>query len=393
MEVKPKNTFIFLLGADHIFELYEAFGTRLFLKNVRNPLTVSVNQRMEESASKEPDNFFGFNNGITAITKKVYPYYNTSKKISVSGIQIINGAQTVKSIAEAYKKASKSKRKEMAEKLIISMKMIVVDNPKLEQDIIQYTNTQTPIEPRDYHSNDMIQSKIYYDLLRHTDVIYERKRGEFEKIGREENRIVTNEDMAQAYVAFQLQNPHLARTSPGTIFASDADIYEQIFNDGLDYRDLYNAFEVYSFVDKKVTEMKNAKKNDPELEKQYKYLKDARYYITALIKITYYDCDSLFNTKYDQTNKKHINKKEELVDKNAMARSFLFNRLKSHKDSTLDEAFEVACEVLKKYSEITKSTNLYGSKNAYNNILAIYRNKVNEVVLEEATEELSEEIE
>lgn len=110
--VKPDNTFIFLLGADHVFELYEKFGTRLFLKNVRNPLTVSVNQRMKESASNEPGNFFGYNNGITAITKKVYPYYEkTSKKISVSGIQIINGAQTVKSIAEAYKNSSKKREK------------------------------------------------------------------------------------------------------------------------------------------------------------------------------------------------------------------------------------------------------------------------------------------
>ena len=373
--VKPDNTFIFLLGADHVFELYEKFGTRLFLKNVRNPLTVSVNQRMEESASNEPGNFFGYNNGITAITKKVYPYYEkTSKKISVSGIQIINGAQTVKSIAEAYKNSSKKKRKEMAEKLIISMKLIVVDDPRLEQDIIQFTNTQTPIEPRDYHSNDIIQRDIYYDLLRNTDVIYERKRGEFEKIDRVANRIVTNEDMAQAYIAFCLQNPHLARTAPGTIFLSDANIYDEIFNDNLDYRDLYTAYGVYSFVDKKITEMKNTKKNNPVIDKQYKYLKDARYYITALIKLAYPDYDIVFNTEYEKTNTKHINKNEEVVDKGLMARSFLFNKLKNHTQGTLDKAFSVACEVLKKYSDISKSSNLYGSKNAYNIILEIYHN-------------------
>lgn len=392
LEVKPDNTYIFLLGADHIYELYEAFGTRLFLKNVRNPLTVIANQRMEDSASSEPDNFFGFNNGITAITKKVYPYYkNTSKKISVSGIQIINGAQTVKSIAEAYKKANKLKRKEMAEKLIISMKMIVVDDPKLEQDIIQYTNTQTPIEPRDYHSNDLIQRKIYYDLLRYTDIIYERKRGEFENLNREENRIVTNEEMAQAYVAFQLQNPHLARTAPGTIFASDANIYDTIFSDGLDYRDLYNAFEVYSFVDKKITEMKNARKDDLEIDKQYKYLKDARYYLTALIKITYSDCDSVFNKEYEKTNQKHKNKNEELVDKKLMARAFLFNKLKEHKENTLDEAFKVACETLQTYSENSKSSNLYGSKYSYKNILAIYQKNEEEVELEDAIGDTIEE--
>lgn len=373
--VKPEYTYIFLLGADHVFDLYEKFGTRLFLKNVRNPLTVSVNQRMEESAFNEPGNFFGFNNGITAITKKVYPYYEKgSKKISVSGIQIINGAQTVKSIAEAYKNSSKKKRKKMVDELIISMKLIVVDDPRLEQDIIQFTNTQTPIEPRDYHSNDIIQSDIYYDLLRNTDIIYERKRGEFEKIDREANRIVTNEDMAQAYVAFFLQNPHLARTAPGTIFSSDANVYETVFNDNLDYRDLYNAYCVYSYVDKKITDMKNTKRDDSLIDKQYKYLKDARYYITALIKLTYTDYDPVFNAEYEKTNAKHINKKEQLVDKDLMARSFLFNKLKNHTQGSLDKAFSVACEVLKKYSDISKSSNLYGSKNVYNSILEIYYN-------------------
>ncbi len=386
--VKPDNTFIFLLGADHIYELYKKYGTCLFLKNVRNPLTVSVNQRMQESALYEPDNFFGFNNGITAITKKVYPYYEkTTKKISIAGMQIINGAQTVKSIFEAYEKANKSKRKEMSEKLVISMKMIVVDDPKLEQNIIQFTNTQTPIEPRDYHSNDIIQSKIYYDLLRNTDIIYERKRGEFEKVDHEKNRIVSNEDMAQAYVAFQLQNPHLARTAPGTIFSSDADIYETIFNEQMDYRDLYNAYEVYSFVDKRVSEMKANRKDNPEIEKKYKYLKDARYYLTALIKYTYQDYDSIFLEAYEKTNKKHINKNEETVEKSVMARYFLFNKLKDHTENALDEAFKVACEVLRKYSEISKITNLYGSKNAYNNILAIYNKKENEIVIESVSEE------
>ena len=70
-----------------------------------------------------------------------------------------------------------------------------------------------------------------------------------------------------------------------------------------------------------------------------------------------------------------------------MARSFLFNKLKDHTENALDEAFKVACEMLRKYSEISKITNLYGSKNAYNNILAIYNKKENEIVIESVSEE------
>lgn len=390
--VKKDSTYIFLMGAKQIYSLYEKFGTRLFLKNVRNPLKVVANQKMETSAVNEPENFFGFNNGITAITKKVYPYFEgIAEIVSVSGIQIINGAQTVKSIAEAYKKANSSKRKEMEEKLIISMKMIVVDNPKLEQDIIQFTNTQTPIEPRDYHSNDMIQGKIYYDLLRSTDIIYERKRGEFEQSDREKNRIVANEDMAQAYVAYKMQNPHLARTAPGTIFASEAGVYEKVFKDDIDFRDLYNAYEIFSFVDAKINQMKISRKENSEIEKQYRYLKDARYYLTALIKITYIDCDSAFNAAFNATNEKKKRKGEDAVDKEQMARSFLFQKLCEHKSETLDEAFNISCSVLETYSQKSKATNLYGSKNSYSNIIAIYQNKEIELAIEETETEKAED--
>ena len=53
------STYIFLLGAEEINRLYKMFGHRLFLKNVRNPLSVAANKAIEQSAKTDPDHFLG----------------------------------------------------------------------------------------------------------------------------------------------------------------------------------------------------------------------------------------------------------------------------------------------------------------------------------------------
>lgn len=50
--------------------------------------------------------FWYFNNGITAITKIIPEVGVHAKKIKLEGLQIINGAQTVYSIYQAYQRAA-----------------------------------------------------------------------------------------------------------------------------------------------------------------------------------------------------------------------------------------------------------------------------------------------
>lgn len=137
--IENNSSYIFIVTAKEIFRLYENFGTRLFLKNVRNPITVSINEKMKDSARKEPDNFFSYNNGITAITNGVYDFYPNAKNISVNGLQIINGAQTVKSLANAYRDASPSERRKMNKELKLTMKVIIATNTSYERNIIKFT--------------------------------------------------------------------------------------------------------------------------------------------------------------------------------------------------------------------------------------------------------------
>lgn len=361
-----ENTYIFLISAQEINRLYNIFGYRLFLKNVRNPLSVKVNKVIERCAKEDPSNFLGYNNGITVITKKIYPFYKDNLKITIDGLQVINGAQTFKSISDAYKGASNSQKKKMRAGLSIVMKVIAVENSDIERKIIQYTNTQTSIIPRDYRSSDKSQEKLYLDLLRHTDIIYERKRGEFNEAAKKSLNIVSNENMAQCYLAYGLQNPYTAKTSKKQIFDSENGIYEQIFGGELDYRVFYIAYIVYHYVSIEIDKLKGD--ND-----QYKKLKDGKHYVTALMKYSYKDSDPYFLREYQ----KAISKKKN-IDRDKMAVAFEYSLLENCTDKhvVLNEAFKIATNCVLEYLEsenITEASAFYKRADSYDKIMDWYK--------------------
>ena len=76
-----------------------------------------------------------------------------------------------------------------------------------------------------------------------------------------------------------------------------------------------------------------------------------------------------------------------------MARSYFFQRLCEHDESAIEESFERAREVIEKYYDMSDGRNIYGSKNSYANMLAIYEEKDEKVIIEEAVKgELKEEV-
>lgn len=359
------NTYIFLIGAQEINRLYSVFGHRLFLKNVRNPLSVKVNKAIEKCAQVDPSNFLGYNNGITVITKKIYPFYDDNLKITIDGMQVINGAQTFKSISDAYQSASNSQKKKMRDGLTIVMKVIAVESSDIERKIIQYTNTQTSIVPRDYRSNDKAQEKLYIELLRNTDIIYERKRGEFTEAAKKELNIVSNENMAQCYLAYGLQKPQIAKTAKKQIFDSESGIYEQIFDGDIDYRLFYIAYIIYHYASDEIDKLIN-------IDESYKKLKDGKHYITALMKHTYRDYDPYFDKEYNSAVSKKKN-----VDRDKMAVSIEYNLLVNSQDkktvleTSYKEAIAIVLEYLQK-ENVSDTSAFYKRAESYEKILSWY---------------------
>ena len=60
----------------------------------------NINNGIKLSASDEPNNFWVYNNGVTALVLdyKLGPRLKSGRKITIDGISVVNGAQTTGSL-------------------------------------------------------------------------------------------------------------------------------------------------------------------------------------------------------------------------------------------------------------------------------------------------------
>ena len=262
---KPFEAYMFLLRPKSIYNLFEKYGFALFYKNVRNPLIQSeFNEEIEKTALENPAYFWYYNNGITAITYLLPKIGKKAEKLQLTGLQIINGAQTVYSIYRAYKNASPTKRVQMDSESLLTLRLLKSGGTDFDLNVTRYTNSQNPIYDRDFCANDDIQIKLQNDSYQ-TKFWYEKRRDEFREIP-EGITEVPNHIFANVYLAYHLQDPvsvlsnyrQLRRgTNKDLIFVSHKEhkdgLYEKIFNDRTSFEDMLCAFYVFDVIDDTTT--------------------------------------------------------------------------------------------------------------------------------------------
>jgi len=191
------RTFISLITGDEVIRLREEHKYRLFDKNVRFNLGMNkVNSKIVDSATNSKEEFYFYNNGLTITCTKFKPRSNAVK---VDFPQIINGAQTVDSIYQAYKirfnklkrmhrniEEAKSQALEEFGRLKVLFRLIQKDeiNPDFELNVIKSNNTQNAVQIRDFYSNNPEQIELQKFLSKH-GYFYEIKRGERNYIKKE----------------------------------------------------------------------------------------------------------------------------------------------------------------------------------------------------------------
>ncbi|MFZ3020011.1 MAG: AIPR family protein [Minisyncoccia bacterium] len=258
---KPFKSNIFLIQPRTVFELFNKFGNSIFYKNIRNPLPRSLyNEEIKNTISNNPKYFWYFNNGITAITDKIEDFYSDANKVSMRGLQIINGAQTVYNVYDAFKIATESKRQRMNEDGLITMRVVETGGNDFDLSITRYTNSQNPISERDFHSNDDVQKRLQNDFFKNTNIWYETRQGEF--VQKYHNALVlSNELLGQFYLAYFINDPLSAKQKRRYIFLSNKikpnGLYETIFSEDTQYDDMLIAYHLQLFVDKKRKEFKS----------------------------------------------------------------------------------------------------------------------------------------
>ena len=304
----PYESYIFLIKPKLLYDLFKKYGYALFYKNIRNPLRVSsFNEKIIETLKDNPLNFWYFNNGITAITDSINRFHDNSDTIQINGLQIINGAQTVYSIFEAFEGSRSSLKEKINHDSLITLRILKSGGKDFDLNVTRYTNSQNPVNDRDFYSNDEFQTKLQNEFFDYTNIWYERRRGEFISNAKNVEKI-SNEEFAQAYLSYYLQEPVKAKSERQYFFTAEKEkngLYERIFNNKTRYEYLQLSYYLFRYVNEKRRETDvKLKSIVPRHDNKYKreeietlklqFVPHATFHILALLKIV---LEYHFNTK------------------------------------------------------------------------------------------------
>ena len=148
------TAYITAVSAKWLKQQYEKYADDLFSGNPRTYLGSGkkknkINLGIMETIDQQPNNFWAYNNGITALVNSFHED-TTEKTLSISGITIINGAQTTGAISNVN----------ILKDAWVPIRFIVCKDANIIDDIINNNNKQNEILPADLRSNDKTQNRL-----------------------------------------------------------------------------------------------------------------------------------------------------------------------------------------------------------------------------------------
>jgi hypothetical protein len=154
------HAYVLSLSGKILYDLYEKHKNALFSANLRDFLGArkvsgNVNNRIKETAEKNPGHFFVLNNGITLITKKA-KLNQKRGELRIYGVSVVNGAQTTGAVHAAGVEHSKN--------VFVLARVIIAENPEMIPSIVAGNNTQNSIVAWDRRSNDPVQIRIKHEF-------------------------------------------------------------------------------------------------------------------------------------------------------------------------------------------------------------------------------------
>lgn len=154
---EPFSAYYGLVSATEVADWWNMYYPKLFMPNIRSFLgETEINQSIVETLLSEPEKFWYFNNGITALCSKIRkkPLGGNTHETGVFeclDVSVVNGAQTVGAIATANAKLPDQVAKAAVLIRFISLESCPED---FATRVTRTTNTQNRIDSRDFVSLD-----------------------------------------------------------------------------------------------------------------------------------------------------------------------------------------------------------------------------------------------
>jgi len=198
----------------------------LFDSNIRRFLGKgrSVNADILKTATEAASSylFWFLNNGVTIVCDSCDPVTDPDNPmVKITNLQIVNGCQTATALAHAARDGS------LRPDTRVLLKIFETTDPTLASRIVLTTNNQNRISTRDLKANDAVQQDMQRRFESY-NLLYEHKVNQYATTTLSgSQRIVSNEDVGQAYLAIALKKPADARRRKYKVWS---DNYSDIFS-------------------------------------------------------------------------------------------------------------------------------------------------------------------
>lgn len=220
------------MPVQEVAALMSDHGERLLERNIRRYLGLHgnrVNEGIRDTIqSKQPENFYFFNNGITLVCDD-FSYnalQDSDYQVKVENLQIVNGGQTCMTIlktSEDLQKRGHSLPPEAS--VLIRIYKLPKDNEDIALQITHATNSQNPVDLKDLRANDEKQHQLEQSI-QGLGFTYRRKRMDTPPRPKD----ITTGSAAEAVLAVWRQAPHQAKFPTREHFGK---LYDTIFSESL----------------------------------------------------------------------------------------------------------------------------------------------------------------
>lgn len=232
----PLKVLVGFVNVNQLIRLVDRYNNNeLFEKNVRLFLGTGkdVNQRIIKTITGNESVWFGYmNNGVSITAEDVRVDRPPSKgkvRVRLTGMQIINGCQTVNSLYHAKYSPDLKDRFQGNSNVMVRIYQIDPANKPFHDSLIIATNSQNAIRPEDLLSNDVNQRAIQ-QVYQEYGIGYERKEGETPP-GHGYRLTFSKEQAAMAYLGvFSGMCSKLRNSLSRREFFRQGDEYYRVFN-------------------------------------------------------------------------------------------------------------------------------------------------------------------
>ncbi|MFI8287320.1 AIPR family protein [Streptomyces albidoflavus] len=170
-----------VVDAEQVADWAEQHGTNLFNLNIRKPLgRTPINNSLIATLTEEPANFWYYNNGITVLCDRVEKVERSARApqqkplmLTLHNASVVNGAQTVRAVAEALQKEDAAAEAKIGVRIIVTHAA-----QEFASDTTRATNRQNSVVDRDFVALDPVQGDILDEMRAELGLEYGVQRSE-----------------------------------------------------------------------------------------------------------------------------------------------------------------------------------------------------------------------